>query len=130
MKVAPVVSFMLMISQMLYTRKDQTCFRWSMDMNIIQIVSDTFRRDYLGCYGNDWIHTENLDALADESVVFDKAYVASFPTIPHRTDIFTGKYTFTRAGWQPLPKDEAILAQLLRQSGYTTMLIGTRPIHD
>ena len=92
-------------------------------MNIIQIVSDTFRRDHLGCYGNDWIRTENLDALARESVVFDKAYIASFPTIPHRTDLFTGKYTFIRSGWQPLPRDEVVLAQLLSQSGYTTMLI-------
>jgi len=92
-------------------------------MNIIQIVSDTFRRDYLGCYGNEWIHTENLDALAKESVVFDKAYVASFPTIPHRTDIFTGKYTFIRSGWEPLPRNEIILSQILRQGGYVTMLI-------
>ncbi len=92
-------------------------------MNIIQIVSDTFRRDHLGCYGNDWIHTENLDALAKESVVFDKAYIASFPTIPQRTDLFTGKYTFIRAGWQPLPRDEVVLAQALKESGYTTMLI-------
>jgi len=92
-------------------------------MNIVQIVSDTFRRDHLGCYGNNWIHTENLDALARESVVFDRAYIASFPTIPYRTDLFTGKYTFIRSGWEPLPRDEAVLAELLRQSGYTTMLI-------
>ena len=25
------------------------------------IVSDTFRRDHLGCYGNEWIRTERLD---------------------------------------------------------------------
>jgi arylsulfatase A-like enzyme len=92
-------------------------------VNIIQIVSDTFRRDHLGCYGNEWIHTENLDDLAKESVVFDKAYIASFPTIPQRTDLFTGKYTFIRAGWQPLPRDEIVLAQALSESGYTTMLI-------
>jgi len=29
-------------------------------MNIIVIVSDTFRRDHLGCYGNKNIHTPNL----------------------------------------------------------------------
>ena len=33
-------------------------------MNLVLIVSDTFRWDYLGCYGNDWIETQNLDALA------------------------------------------------------------------
>ena len=99
-------------------------------MNIIQIVSDTFRRDFLGCYGNNWIHTENLDRFATKSMVFDKAYIASFPTIPHRRDIFTGRYSFTYSNWifngsQPnLPRDEIILSQTLRQAGYTTMIIG------
>jgi len=93
-------------------------------LNIIQIVSDTFRRDFLGCYGNEWIHTEHIDAFAKESLVFDRAYIASFPTIPHRRDLFTGRYTFTYSKWSPLPTDEIILSQLLRQAGYTTMLIG------
>jgi len=92
-------------------------------LNVIQIVSDTFRRDFLGCYGNEWVHTENLDALAGESAVFDRAYIASFPTIPNRHDIFTGRYTFTYSAWSPLPTDEVILSQCLRQAGYTTMLI-------
>jgi len=92
-------------------------------MNIIQIVSDTFRRDFLGCYGNSWVHTEHLNRFAKESVVFDRAYIASFPTIPNRHDLFTGRYTFVYSMWSPLPKDEVILSQLLRQAGYTTMLI-------
>ena len=92
-------------------------------MNIIQIVSDTFRREHLGCYGNPWIHTENLDAFAEKSVVFDRAYIASYPTLPNRHDLFTGRYTFIDSGWGPLPRDEIILSQILRQSEYTTMLI-------
>jgi len=92
-------------------------------VNIIEVVSDTLRRDYLGCYGNSWVHTENLDRFAEESIIFDRAYVASFPTIPHRHDLFTGRYTFTYSGWTPLPRDEVILSQTLKQSGYTTMLI-------
>ena len=92
-------------------------------MNIIQIVSDTFRRDYLGCYGNNWIHTEHLDRFAKDSIIFDKAYIASFPTIPNRHDLFTGRYTFVYSMWAPLPRDEIILSQLLRQAGYVTMLI-------
>ncbi|RKY86957.1 sulfatase, partial [candidate division KSB1 bacterium] len=60
-------------------------------MNIILIVSDTFRRDHLGCYGNTWISTPNLDKLARDSVVFDRAYAASFPTVPNRYDLLTGR---------------------------------------
>ncbi len=98
-------------------------------MNIIQIVSDTLRRDYLGCYGNNWIHTEYLDKFAKESIVFDRAYIASFPTIPHRRDLFTGRYAFTYSRWisdgsgPNLPRNEIILSQLLKQAGYTTMII-------
>ena len=97
---------------------------------MIQIVSDTLRRDFLGCYGNNWVHTENLDAFAKDSLVFDKAYIASFPTIPNRRDLFTGRYAFTYSKWQPpgagpnLPMEEVILSQLLREAGYMTMLVG------
>jgi arylsulfatase A-like enzyme len=98
-------------------------------LNIIQIVSDTFRQDFLGCYGNKWIHTEKLDAFAKKSIVFDNAYIASFPTIPNRRDLFTGRYSYIYSGWyfngeEPnLPRNEIILSQTLRQNGYTTMLI-------
>lgn len=92
-------------------------------MNIIQIVSDTFRRDHLGAYGNGEIRTKYLNKFAEESMVFDRAYIASFPTIPNRHDLFTGRYTFTYSTWSPLPREEVILSQLLRQAGYVTMLI-------
>ncbi|MCD6470204.1 sulfatase-like hydrolase/transferase [Candidatus Bathyarchaeota archaeon] len=93
------------------------------------MVSDTLRRDYLGCYGNNWIHTEYLDKFAKESIVFDRAYISSFPTIPHRRDLFTGRYAFTYSRWisdgsgPNLPRNEIILSQLLKQAGYTTMII-------
>jgi arylsulfatase A-like enzyme len=102
-------------------------------INIIQIVSDTFRWDYLGCYGNEWIHTENIDRFAKDAIVFDKAYIASWPTIPHRRDLFTGKYNFIESKWsfygrEPnLPWDEVILSDCLRKAGYLTMLIADTP---
>ncbi len=96
-------------------------------MNIILIVSDTFRCDHLGCYGNKWIRTPNLDKLAEESMVFDKAYAASFPTVPNRRDIITGRFTFTYSEWSPLSRDETVIAEVLRDAGYTTMLIADTP---
>lgn len=96
-------------------------------MNIVLIVSDTFRRDHLGCYGNDWIHTPNIDNLAKESVMFNNAYAASFPTVPNRRDLVTGRFTFTHSDWSPLPRDEVVLADVLREDGYVTMLIADTP---
>jgi arylsulfatase A-like enzyme len=71
-------------------------------MNFIIIVSDTFRYDYLGTNGNAWIKTPELDAFARTAVNFDRCTIASFPTIPTRTDWFTGRYSFPFHGWQPL----------------------------
>jgi len=58
-------------------------------MNVILIVSDTLRRDFLGCYGNNWVHTENIDRFAKDAIIFDNAYAGSFPTVPNRLDVFT-----------------------------------------
>ena len=96
-------------------------------LNIIVVISDTLRRDHLGCYGNTKIRTPNLDRFAQMSVVFDRAYCGSFPTIPARTDLFTGKWTFPHRDWSPLPRDEIVLSQLLSQAGYTTMMIVDTP---
>lgn len=59
-------------------------------MKVILVNADTFRRDHVGVYGNKWIHTPNLDRLAEESTVFDGAHIGSFPTVPNRRDVFLG----------------------------------------
>jgi len=96
-------------------------------MNFILIISDTLRLDHLGCYGNEWISTPHIDRLAEKSIIFDRAYAASFPTVPHRHDVLTGRYTFTHAAWAPLPRDEVILAQELGKAGYVSMMILDEP---
>lgn len=98
-------------------------------MNIVVIVSDTLRRDHLGCYGNKWIHTPNIDKLAANSMVFDRAYSASFPTVPARRDIFTGRYTYTYSTWAPVDayRHEVLLSEILAESGYNTMLVADTP---
>ena len=98
-----------------------------MKMNFIVIVSDTFRRDHLRTYGNTWIRTKHLDRLAEKSIVFTRAYAASFPTVPARRDIFTGRYSYVYAGWEPLARDETVIADVLRKAGYTTMMIADTP---
>ena len=49
-------------------------------MNVILVIIDSLRRDHLGVYGNDWIKTPNLDALAREPAL-DRSYPESLPTI-------------------------------------------------
>jgi len=97
-------------------------------MNAIFIVSDTLRRDHLGCYGNKKIRTPNLDRLARKSIVFENTYTCSFPTVPHRADIFTGRWTFNYLGWAPLPKEDKTLSEHLLKAGYRTKAVVDTPV--
>jgi len=96
-------------------------------LNIILIVSDTFRYDHLAFHGSKPIRTPELDALARESVVFDEAHVSSFPTIPHRTDMVTGRYGFPFYPWRPLQPDQLTVAEHLAGHGYVNQLIADCP---
>ena len=89
-------------------------------MNVIWIVSDTFRRDHIGAYGNRRIHTPSLDALAAGAVRFDSHYSAGFPTMPTRADHQTGRWTMSFMGWQPLPDGVTTLAEILAENGLHT----------
>jgi arylsulfatase A-like enzyme len=91
-------------------------------VNVVVICIDTLRYDHLGCNGNDWIKTPNLDAFAREAVVFDNAYLASFPTIPHRTDVFTGRFGEPLHPWLPLAYSAVTLPALMGQAGWATQL--------
>ncbi len=102
-------------------------------MNVILIVNDTFRRDYLGCYGNDWIETPNLDAFADQAIAFDQYYIASYPTVPNRWDVAVGRYGFPTRGWEPLRQEDVTMAQILSRAGVHTQMIWDTPMlgmHD
>lgn len=92
-------------------------------MNTILILIDTLRRDHLGCYGNDWMQTPHLDALAQKSTVFDNAYLGSYPCMPARRDLWTGRFEFPWRGWGPLEPGDPDLARILTQNGHTSMVI-------
>ncbi|MFH0963757.1 MAG: sulfatase [Planctomycetota bacterium] len=101
-------------------------------MNLVMIVSDTLRWDYLGAYGNDWIQTPSLDALAAESALFLDAYAEALPTVPARRALMTGRHCFPfwyrpqksdgveLPGWHPLFDEDVTLAEHLVERGYHT----------
>jgi arylsulfatase A-like enzyme len=63
-------------------------------MNVVVVIVDSLRKDHVGAYGNGWVKTPNLDALAGESLRFTRAYPESAPTICARRAIYTGMRTF------------------------------------
>lgn len=110
-----------------------------MKKNVILIMNDSLRRDHVNCYGvpapwerpghegEPFVRTPNLDRLASESMLFDRYYVASYPTVPNRTDLYTGRFGFCYRGWQPLEPTDVILPELIKQHGYTTALFYDTP---
>jgi arylsulfatase A-like enzyme len=64
-------------------------------LNLLFIFTDQQRYDTMACYGNEMIQSPNLNRLADESVVFDRAYVTQPICTPARSSIMTGLYPHT-----------------------------------
>ena len=92
-------------------------------MNLIVIICDTLRRDFLGAYGNEWMRTPSLDALAEESLVFDRARIGSFPTIPQRAELMSGHHVYHTTGWAPLAPGAVTFPMLLHEQGYVTGMV-------
>ena len=104
------------------------------ETNVVLIIIDSLRKDHVGAYGNRWIQTPNLDALAKESLLFTRSYPESTPTINARRAIHTGLRTWPfkdwkppkgediiLQGWQPIPEGQTHLAEILKQNGYATL---------
>jgi len=91
-------------------------------LNVFVILADSFRADHLGCYGNEWIRTPNLDALAADATVFDNAYSENLPTLPNRQALFTGRFGLPFRKWQALDMQH-VLAEAMWDQGLRTCLI-------
>jgi len=85
-------------------------------MNMLFVVLDTLRRDYLAPYGNDWVQTPNIARLAERSIVCDNHWVGSLPCMPARREFMTGRHNFLERGWGPLEPFDDVLPEQLRQA--------------
>jgi len=97
-------------------------------LNIILIISDTFRYDNVFGQAAMPVRTPELDRFRQRAVSLSRFYTASFPTIPHRTDLTTGRFGWPWYGWQPLSQSSPNhLPRLLAQAGYVSQLLGDCP---
>ncbi len=78
------------------------------------------RRDHLGCYGNDWIKTPNMEALASKGVLFESASLA-YPCMLPRA-IPGQALRVPWRGWGPL-EPTTRYCQIVTQNGHTSMVI-------
>lgn len=63
-----------------------------MKKQVILIITDTTRKDMLGCYGNSRMKTPNLDRLAEQGIRYENAYTCQPVCGPARSAIFTGLF--------------------------------------
>ena len=100
--------------------------------NILLIYVDDLGFGDLGSYGHPVIQTPNIDALASSGVRLTNYYAPSALCSPSRAALLTGRHPY-RTGinsWIPkhsgiyLKDQELTLAELLKQEGYNTALIG------
>ena len=95
--------------------------------NVIFIIADQWRADYLGCAGNRGVRTPNLDALARRGVMFTRHFAQSAPCGPARASMLTGLYVMNHrvvANGVPLDARHPNLALELRRAGYDPGLVG------
>ena len=74
-------------------------------MNVLLIVTDSTRRDFVGAYeGEELANTPNLDALAKEGLRFDRAVPEAMPTVAVRRALLTGTRSYPFRDWKVSPK--------------------------
>ncbi|MCG6884784.1 MAG: sulfatase-like hydrolase/transferase [Silicimonas sp.] len=96
-------------------------------MNILFIMYDQLRFDYLSVAGHPTLHTPNFDRVAEMGVRFPRAYVQSPTCGSSRMSFYTGRYPSSHgAQWNgyPLRVGEMTIGDHLRKLGMDCWLIG------
>lgn len=104
--------------------------------NILIFLIDTQRADHLGFHGHAAPTSPQLDAFAEESLVFERAYAPASSTSPSHASLFTSTYPRVHGVWNRVPRGEdedpifpalspkaITLAEVLQEAGYSTAAI-------
>jgi arylsulfatase A-like enzyme len=109
-------------------------------MNVLLIVTDSTRRDFVSAYdGDELAHTPNLDGLAKEGLRFDRAVPEAMPTVAVRRALLTGTRSFPFRdwklapklpqfpGWSPIPPYKRIFTEFMDAAGIETAYVTDNP---
>lgn len=101
-------------------------------LNVIYILADDLGYSELGCYGNNFNETPELDKMAKEGLRFTNFYAAAPVCSPYRAALMTGQYParlhitdYLRPdAAQHLDLSHITLAEMFHQNGYRTGIVG------
>ncbi len=95
--------------------------------NFIIFIADDVSWDDLGCYGNTYVKTPNIDKLAQEGMRFDNVFLTASSCSPSRNSIITGRYPHNTGACElhtEPPIDMISFPEVLKQNGYFTAQSG------
>ena len=95
--------------------------------NFLLLMSDNHSSNHLGCYGDKYVKTPNIDYLANEGVLFKNAFCSAPSCSPARAAMLSGKdiWQLGEAAnlWSSFPKI-TVFTELLEESGYKVGIQG------
>jgi arylsulfatase A-like enzyme len=95
--------------------------------NLVLFLPDQQRADTIACYGGVKVHAPNLNKLASESVVFERAYVTHPVCTPSRSSLMTGTWPHINGCTRnslPLDRHFRVFPELMEDRDYRTAYIG------
>ncbi len=90
--------------------------------NVVLLIIDTLRADRLGCYGYDKPTTPAIDEVAEESVLFEQAYVQWASSLPSHASIMASMHPYYHGAFpngKSLNPKLLTLPKILKEYGYT-----------
>jgi len=98
--------------------------------NVLLMVFDALRPDYLSCYGEDFSRvTPGFDSIATQGTLFENAFTVGRNTSISHGVMFTGQYpseTGLVGGFRSVPEDTETIAEYLKRHGYETFAISRK----
>lgn len=112
------------------------CLSQGKQPNVILILTDDQGIGDLGCHGNPWLKTPNLDKFYDQSVRLTDFHVSPLCT-PTRSAIITGQYPINNGAWATYKGRDLLsgpthstIANLFKENGYKTAMFGKWHLGD
>jgi arylsulfatase A-like enzyme len=95
--------------------------------NLVLFLPDQQRTDTIACYGGEKVHAPNLNKLASQCVVFERAYVTHPVCTPSRSSLMTGTWPHTNGCTRnsvPLDRRFRVFPELMEDRDYRAAYIG------